>query len=251
MAKQRGPLKIEGTLDEINFIKTIDGYVAKMKGGVASSKIKSDPSFALTRQNNAEFTTAAKGGKLIREAFATVIKGAADGRMISRLVKEAMKVVKSDTTSARGQRTVDKGNLGFLEGFEFNGNAPLKTTLQAPFTTNIDRASGNLIVHVPTFIPGNMLERPQGSTHFRFVVMGGEVDFGNNVYTSDLGVTASLPIDYNPTANIALNAVVPANATQDLFLLFGVQFFQRVNGLDYAMNNGKFNALQIASISAA
>jgi hypothetical protein len=67
MAKQRGPLKIEGTLDEINFIKSIDGYVARMKGGVSASRIKSDPAFALTRQNNVEFTTACKGGKLIRE----------------------------------------------------------------------------------------------------------------------------------------------------------------------------------------
>jgi hypothetical protein len=251
MAKQRGPLKMQGTLDEINFIKTIDGYVAKMKGGVPGSRIKSDPAFALTRQNNAEFTTACKGGKLIREAFATVVKAAADGRMISRLVKEVMKVIKTDMTSMRGQRTIEKGNLGFLQGFDFNGQSPLKSTLQAPFTFNIDRPSGNLIVHIPAFVPGNLLETPEGSTHFRFVVMGGELDFGNAVYTSDLGVTGALPIDFNPTANLDINATVPANSTQDLLLLFGVQFFQRVNGLDYAMNNGQYNSLQILAVSAS
>jgi hypothetical protein len=185
------------------------------------------------------------------KTFATVVKNAADGRMIARLVKEVMKVVKSDTTSARGQRTVNKGNLGFLQGFEFNGNSPLKTTLKAPFMANIDRPSGNMIIHVPAFVPGNLLETPEGSTHFKFVVMGGELDFGNSVYTSDLGITPTLPIDYNPTANIDLNATVPANSTQNLFFLFGVQFFQRVNGLDYAMNNGQFNALQIVAISAS
>jgi hypothetical protein len=251
MARQRGPLKIEGTLDDISFIKTADGYLAKMKSGISSSRFKTDPAFELVRQNGAEFNSAAKAGKLLRTAFATAVKGSSDTKVVSRLVKELMKVVKSDSTSARGLRTVDKGNLGFLQGFNFNVHAALKTTVQTPFTPNIDRPSGNLIVHIPAFVPGNLIQSPAGSTHFRFVVMGGEIDFGNNVYTTDIGYTAMLPIDFNTTANLDINATVPANSTQDLFLLFGIQFYQRVNGLDYAMNNGAFNAIEILSVSQA
>ena len=216
MARQRGPLKIDGTLDDISFIKTSDGYLAKMKGDVPASRIKLDPANELTRQNMQEFNSAAKAGKLLREAFATAVKGSSDGKVVSRLVKELMKVVKSDTTSARGLRSVDKGNLGFVQGFNFNVQAPLKTTLQVPFSPNIDRPSGNLIVHIPGFVPGNLIKSPTGSTHFKFVVMGGEIDFGNNVYTTDIGFSAMLPIDFNATANLDINATVPANSTRDL-----------------------------------
>lgn len=250
MAKQRGPLKLEGTLDDINFVKTSDGFLARMKGGVSADRIKTDPAFKRTRENGAEFGAACKAGKLIRQAFATAIKGSSDKRMVSRLVKEVMIVVKSDTTSKRGLRNIEMGNKGFLEGFDFNNRSPLKTTLQASFTFNIDRPSGNLIVHIPGFVPGNLLAAPQGSTHFKFIVMGGEVDFGNSVYTTDIGMTALLPIDYNQTANIDLNATVPANSTQNLLLLFGIQFYQRVNGLDYSMNNGVFNSIQLIGLSA-
>jgi len=251
MAKQRGPIKLEGTLDDITFIKTADGFMAKMKSGVPASRINSDPAFELTRQNMQEFNSAAKAGKLLREAFATAVKSSSDGRVVSRLVKELMKVVKSDTTSARGLRTVDKGNLGFLQGFNFNIKAAVTTTVRTPFNPTIDRPSGNLIVHIPTFIPGNLIQAPTGSTHFRFVVMGGEIDFGNNVYSTDIGYSPMLPIDFNPTANLDINATVPANSTQDLILLFGIQFFQRVNGLDYAMNAGQYNAMEIAAVLEA
>ena len=251
MAKQKGLIKLEGTLDDITFIKTADGFRAKMKGGIPAARIQSDKAFELTRQNMQEFNSAAKAGKLLREAFATAVKGSSDRRVVSRLVKELMKVVKSDTTSTRGLRTVSKGNLNFLEGFNFNVQAPLKTTLLTPFSPTIDRVSGSMIVHIPGFVPGNLIQAPAGSTHFKLVVMGGEIDFGNTVYTTDIGFSAMLPLDFNTTANLDINATIPANSTQDLFLLFGIQFFQRVNGLDYAMNNGAFNAIEIAAISAA
>ena len=124
MARQKGIIKLDGTLDDISFIKTSDGFIAKMKGGVSASRIKSDPAFELTRQNMQEFNSAAKAGKLLREAFATAVKNSSDGRVISRLVKDLMKVIKSDTSNARGLRTVAKGNLGFLQGFNFNVQAP-------------------------------------------------------------------------------------------------------------------------------
>ncbi len=46
MARQKGIIKFEGTLDEITFYKTQDGYLAKTKSGVSAERIATDPAFA-------------------------------------------------------------------------------------------------------------------------------------------------------------------------------------------------------------
>jgi hypothetical protein len=88
MAKQKGIFKIEGTLDDITFYKSQDGYLVRQKGGVSAERIATDPSFQRTRENGAEFSAA---GKVLRSAFRTVLLQSGDGRMPSRLTKEMMR----------------------------------------------------------------------------------------------------------------------------------------------------------------
>lgn len=66
MAKQRGIIKREGTISDITFRKTKDGYLAKEKSLIAARKINSDPAFIRTRENMAEFGRAGRAGKLLR-----------------------------------------------------------------------------------------------------------------------------------------------------------------------------------------
>lgn len=66
MARQKGIITIEGTLGNITFFKSQDGYMAREKGGVSAEKIASDPAFERTRENNAEFGRAGKASKLLR-----------------------------------------------------------------------------------------------------------------------------------------------------------------------------------------
>jgi hypothetical protein len=120
MAKQRGVVKLEGTLDDITFLKTSDGYMAKVKSAVSVSRINSDPNYVRTRENNAEFARAGKAGKLLRAALRTEISKTSDSRMVSRLVREIMTVMHADTSSIRGQRNVVDGEIALLKGFEFN-----------------------------------------------------------------------------------------------------------------------------------
>jgi hypothetical protein len=47
MAKLKGILKIEGTLDELTFYKTQDGHLVKTKGGVSADRIANDPNFSV------------------------------------------------------------------------------------------------------------------------------------------------------------------------------------------------------------
>ena len=63
MARQKGILKIKGTIGDITFYKTKDGYLVKEKSAVEGNRIASDPAFQRTRENNSEFGRAGKAGK--------------------------------------------------------------------------------------------------------------------------------------------------------------------------------------------
>jgi hypothetical protein len=249
MAKQRGIIKIEGTLGDITFFKTQDGYIAKEKTTISGSRIASDKAFQRTRENNAEFGRAGKAGKVLRTAIRTLLQNAKDRRVTSRLTKEMMKVIKADASSTRGQRNVVDGEAELLQGFDFNINAVLSTTLYAKYNTAIDRVTGLLEVVIPSFIPVNDLVIPDGATHYKIVCGGAEVDFENGVTVESTSATGVLPWDANATPAITLSNPVTANSTHPLFLLLGIQFFQQVNNINYPLKNGAFNALSLVKVS--
>ena len=95
MAKQGGIIKLEGTIGDIAFYKSQDGYLAREKGGVSAERIKSDPAFQRTRENGSEFGRAGSAGKVLRNALRQVVQPVADNRMVSRLTKKMIEAVKA------------------------------------------------------------------------------------------------------------------------------------------------------------
>ncbi len=249
MAKQKGIIKLEGTIGDITFYKSQDGYLAREKGGVDASRIANDPNFQRTRENGNEFGRAGKAGKVLRNSMRGLLQNASDSRMVSRLTKKMMEVLQADTTSTRGERNVIDGEAELLEGFEFNANAKLSTTLYAPYTATIDRVAGTLVVSLPVFVPGNMIAAPGGATHFKIISAGSEVDFENETFVIDSQSTNILPWDFANTAVINLSNAVTANSTHPLFLALGIEFYQDVNGVKYPLKNGAFNPLAIVKVS--
>lgn len=249
MARQDGILPLKGTIDNITFYKSGDGYIAKRKTSIEPSRIAKDPAFQRTRENGAEFGRAGLAGKVLRNALRSLLQNASDRKMVGRLTKEMVKVVKADKTNARGLRNVIDGEAELLQGFDFNDGSKLSTTLFAPYTASINRVTGELTVTVPPFIPANMVAAPQGATHFRITSAGAEVDFENGVYVVQNHLTAELPWDGVATAAINLVNTVAANSVHPLFLVVGVDFFQEVNNALYPLKNGAFNSLAIVKVS--
>jgi hypothetical protein len=141
MARQSGLIKINGTLDNLTFYKTADGYQVRTKGGVSRDRILNDPSYARTRENGAEFGGSASAGKLLRNALGTMLFNAKDAKLSSRMLKVMSGVNNLDTVSARGARNVGDGLLTasgkiLLQGFDFNGRAPLASVLYCPYALN-------------------------------------------------------------------------------------------------------------------
>ena len=250
MAKQKGIIKLDGTIGGITFYKsTQDGYLAREKGGVSADKIANDPNFQRTRENGAEFGRAGKAGKLLRNAIRAMLQNASDSRMVSRLTQKMVEVIQEDATNPRGLRNVIDGEAELLAGFEFNIRGKLGTSLFAPFVGVIDRVTGNITVDLASFIPANMIAAPSGTTHFKIISAGAEVDFEAETFVEAHSETAILPWDTTATTVISqINAVTPAS-TKPLFLALGVEFYQEVNGQMYPLKNGAFNPLALVQVS--
>lgn len=249
MAKQKGVIKVQGTLDDITFTKTKNGFQAGMKSSLNKSRLLNDAAFARTRENMNEFGKAGKASKMLRKALRNAIEQCKDAGLTPRLMKKMMEVIKADATSSRGQRNVIDGETELLKGFEFNINARLEGCLFAQYTAAIDRASGNNTINIPSFVPVQQIVSPEGATHFKIVSGAAVIDFTTEAFESSFSETAVLPLDGSPTAIINQANALPAASTYPLFLALGVQFFQQVNGIDYPLKNGAFNALSLIDVN--
>ena len=249
MARQKGIIKLKSTIGDITFYKTQDGHLAREKGGIDASRIKNDPAFQRTRENGSEFGRAGKAGKVLRTALRALLLNSADGRVVSRLTQAMVKVIQADMVSVGGLRNVIDGEAELLAGFEFNIRGKLGTSLFAPYVGTIDRVSGDISVDLDSFIPANMIAAPGGTTHFKIISAGAEIDFEAETFVSTNSETAILPWDMVPTMAIShVNAVTP-NSTKPLFLALGVEFYQQVNGQMYPLKNGSYNPLALVSVS--
>jgi len=249
MPKLRGLIKLEGSIGDLTFFKSKNGYIVKEKTVISAERRATDPKFERTRENASEFGRAGKAGKVLRNAIRLLLKNAKDDKMNNRLTQTMMKVVKADTTSIRGQRNVLDGETELLEGFNCNTNAKLETTLYAAYTTEINRVTGTLTVNIPSFVPARDIVTPEGCTHFKIVSCGSEIDFEAEAFITDTAASNMLPLTNEATIAISLSNTVTANSVHPLFLLLGIQFYQQVNGIDYPLKNGAFNALTIIKVS--
>ncbi|MCF8409225.1 MAG: hypothetical protein K9G36_09645 [Crocinitomicaceae bacterium] len=249
MARQSGLIKLKGTLDNVNFYKTKDGNLARMKTSVDAKRIANDPAFERTRENGKEFGSSAASGKLLRDAVRPMSMNASDGRVTARMTK-VMTVIKNlDAVNDRGKRVVSQGiqdpeGVAALKGFDFNKEALLGSILYKPFT--VDPASGEIVI--PNLVPQMDISWPQGATHIQLSCGFVGVDFDTNEKDLQISQMVNLPIDPTATTVTLTPAGAPAVATTKLFLL-KIEFFQEVNGNQYTLKNGAYNALKVVEVA--
>src|SRR5690606_4822678 len=110
---------------------------------------------------------------------------------------------------------------------------------------SIDRASGELSVEIPAFVPVNLLAAPRGTTHFRIFSGGCEIDFATETFTVKLSETEILPWDTQLTSVISQTHSLTPDSPHPLFLALGVEFMQETNGEFYPLKNRSYNSLVI------
>ena len=248
MAKQKGIIKLTGKIGDLSFYKSKDGYLAREKGGVDGERIKNDPAFARTRENGSEFGLAATAGKTLRNAFRPMMMSAADNRVTSRLTKLMSGIRKLDTTSDRGQRSVavaivDQPAKDMLKGFNFNIRAMLNAILYRPIT--LDPATGE--IEIADLIPVNHIAASGNATHVSFTAAWANVNFADGTYELSLSSAMNLPLDSTQSTVTVTPSGAPAGTGTDVYIML-VEFFQEVNGTQYSLNNGGYNAMNIVDV---
>ncbi|MES2587709.1 MAG: hypothetical protein V4622_01940 [Bacteroidota bacterium] len=249
MARQTGIIKLKGKIGDLSFYKTKDGHLAKEKGGVEGDRIKNDPAFIRTRENNAEFGASATSGKLMRDSLRPIANSASDNRVVSRITTLMTKVKNLDLTSVRGQRKVGVAIASatakaLIKGFEFNKNALLGSILYKPYAVNTTTG----VITIPGLIPVNDVAFPTGATHMSLTGCYANVNYATGITDVKLTNVVNLLIDGTATAVTLTPTAVPAGTGTKLYLL-KIEFFQIVNGVQYSLKNGAYNALRVVEIA--
>jgi len=249
MAKQTGIIKLKGKIGDLSFYKTKDGHLAREKGGVDGDRIANDPAFIRTRENGAEFGSSATSGKMVRDVLRPLMKRASDGRVTARLTKLMTDIKNLDVTSVRGKRNVGvaialPAAKERLKGFNFNIRSILGSVLYKPFA--VDVATGEITIL--GLVPTNEIAAPAGATHMSMRSAWAKIDFVEGIKEVEISNPYNALLDATPADVTLAPAQAPTGTGTDIYLLL-IEFFQEVNGVQYSLNNGQYNALSIVEVN--
>lgn len=264
MAKNKGLIKIKGSIGGMTFYENDGKDLVRETGGVDKERILKDPAFKRTRENMAEFGGSAKIGKALRMGLSAVAKSFGDRLLVSRIVKLVRAVI-SRGPGARGKRIFEIiANKDILEGFELNEKDVLGSVFNAPHSIVTNGQRNETTLTVPDFDTDAFIQAPEGSTHFRLInAIGTLSNFSHNPGTgkyqatdaalSELGAmvaSAEIPIGGMVGGDTILNPQLPGapalTANVGLLGLVGIEFLQELNGDFYLLASG--NAMRVAEV---
>lgn len=262
MAKQKGFIKLQGSLGGLTFYQSKGEDIVKTTSGVTKSRILNDPSFKRTRENMSEFGGSAKVGKAFRIGFANIIKSMSDSTLVGR-VTGLMKRINSVGPGVRGQRAFEiLNNKILLEGFEFNKQNPLDAIFYAPNTSPTLDANRSIATWViPDFNTSNFINAPEGATHFRLILVTSVLsDYTFSIplriyepvnelenETNGIDMSAEIPLggmvgaDTTLTVDLGFAAALPA--TVGVLNSIGIVFYQEINAVFYELASD--NAMRV------
>ena len=144
MAKVVGPIKIKGTLNDLEFYEAQTGEnLVRMKKRVflTSKEFHSNPIYQPIIDQGKEFGFAAKLTIIFRRLVHDFNEKAKDQSYAGRAIKLLLEIIKEDIVNPAGQRTLaeamkDHEVACYLEGFEGNKLRPLSKVLLTPWEWN-------------------------------------------------------------------------------------------------------------------
>jgi len=265
MAKNNSFIRLEGTLDGLTFYRKNGESFVKTKSRVSKNRIKNDPAFRRTRENNQEFGGSVKCGKAIRGCFATIARLVSDSYVSSRLTGKVRGIVNLGA-GARGQRLINLVDHSepFL-GFNFNISKPFDSQFNAPSAGPVINASRDEVTWtIPDYDSDSYVRAPEGATHYRLALAAG---YTSN-YEWDAALQGYVPVEDTPNAvgdimysgdisiagmvgaptvlTVDLSAYAPIPVTTALFAGIAIVFYQEVNGTLYELAQG--HSMKIAAV---
>lgn len=228
MGKLKGILKITGQFDGLSFYEMNGKIIVRKTGGFDGKAIKSKANYARTRENAAEFGLASGIGKQLRLVLHPFLKRMHSSYLQHHVLKKMLEIMRCDTVSERGKRTVGKGlqteeGQKLLAGFELNKAVPL--SLMIGCKPELSLAEGQLVFEGMT---AEAVRFPEYATHIglRAMVLWFDAEQESFVLVpGDRWVLAKTGFDVSPV--LAVNATDGVGVP--IVLLFA-EFLQEVNG---------------------
>ncbi len=215
-----------------------DKIILRSKGGASKQKIKTSPSFDLTRKINAEFGGRSVAAKwLIRMLWPQ--KALADYNIIGPLNALIKPIQALDTESEFGRRHVlFTRHPGLLGGFSLNKQIPFDSIIKNPVVFSIDKDSISARVTIPGLMPGINFYVPGKYPMYSFVVALGIVPdlmYTTSGYKPASGFETIYPFvketEWYPVMNGSAAAAIelnfpsaPPDASFSLLLSIGIRF---------------------------
>lgn len=229
MAKQTGPIPIEGTLGDLIFYKTIHGHLVRRKGNLNKERVMSDPAFERSRAAGSEFGRAGAASGLIRREVREHCPFAGDGQTHARLSKLMGDIIRQDTVHPVGDRQVTDAQIAPLKQFEWVQDHPLSRSFWAQCGGSVT-PEGILQISLPGFTPRRDLAWPLNATHAELTAVCISADFPGRFAESFVARSGRL---MKSPVSIQLNLECEPNMSEGRILMvgLGVQFFEGENPL--------------------
>ena len=96
-------------------------------------------------------------------------------------------------------------------------------------------------------VPNQQVSAPTGATHISLSAAFLNLDLINDAKDLQISPISNLPLT-GIAATVTLTPPAPATGTGLNYYFLKVAFFQDINGVQYPLNNGAFNALQLIEI---
>lgn len=248
MAKLKGIVKIEGLLDGLSFYKTQDGYLVRSKTGASAKTVASHPAFTRTRELNREFQHVTATAKLLHTSLKTFAKAPGDAKVFSRLTFLMTQLKDLDQIHAPGERTIltgmetPKAKELFLQ-FDYNPRAPLRLLMRKKVLADI---YGSIVL--PALSPSD-IQFPPGATNVSIRGAFATIDFSTG--TKALEETNSVQLNREtPAEDIVLQTLHVLTQPGIRFAFLKLAFTQTVNGQEYPLENGVYNAVGIVEVGS-
>ena len=249
-------MKFEGKLGGLSFYRFNGGYFVRMPGGLTKEMVRDRASCLRVRENNWEFSGAAKVGKVFRVAFGSFTHQMRDRFLTPRLTQVFRKICDLGA-GGRGSRSITISSFGhLLKGQRFHAERSFASVFTLPLAVSHDADRTIIRAHVPHVLPQEIIRSPKGATHVQlwlaaismsdFVADAGAGyvplvrDLNGLHCVSGSGLLALDGGGWQPNTLEAVFANVSSfPAEVSVIVAMGVAFYQRVDGVDYPLGEGK------------
>ena len=241
MAKQKGNLKLVGTIGDLTFYQDENGeFIVKKKRKKTGKRNKSKSGVKAQRT---QFGTAAQYSSLLYQSIARFRRNSCDRNMISRINLLFFQLLNLDEDHQKGKRRIASAlkhpeSVELIRRFKFRKNYSFNSILQTNYELN-ESSEQILLTNV---VPNIHFKSPKYATHVGLKCATLWIDFEK----------PNFEIKESDEVNLLLDETVqditfPINSTEKktghVFHLLKVNYFKEINGVQETLLNESFNCM--------